>query len=103
MHSKVVIASLVCMLAASFGAGNKTTSDFKKTNRETREMACRAPNDNGTEFFIINDMISNGDEARAVFTSEKRIYNARVVKTTPGVNVRLVKQTYSANVFIIAC
>jgi hypothetical protein len=102
MHSKVVIASLVCMLAASFGAGNKAASDFKKTNRETKEMVCRAPNDNGTEFFIINDMISNGDEARAVFTSEKRIYNARVVKTTPGVNVRLVKQTYSANVFIIA-
>ena len=88
MHSKVVIASLVCMLAASFGAGNKATSDFKKTNRDTKEMVCRAPNDDGSELVFVNDITSTNDEARAVFTSNKQIAIARVIKATSGVNVR---------------
>ena len=100
MHSKVVIASLVCMLAASFGAGNKVTSDFKKTNREAKEMVCRAPNDDECELVFVNDITSTNDEARALFTSNRQIANARVMKTTPGVIVRFTLTDNGVRVFI---
>lgn len=100
MHSKVVIASLVCMLAASFGAGNKATSDFKKTNREAKEMVCRAPNDDECELVFVNDITSTNDEARALFTSNRQIANARVMKTTPGVIVRFTLTDNGVRVFI---
>ena len=100
MHSKVVIASLVCMLAASFGAGNKVASDFKKTNRDTKEMVCRAPNDDECELVFVNDITSTDDEARAIFTSNKSIARAGVIKATPGVNVRFEYSNDCVEVYI---
>lgn len=100
MHSKVIVASLVCMLAASFGAGNKMTSGIKNASRNNEETVCYAPNDDGSNFTFVNDITSVGDEARAVFTCDKTIQSVRVMKTTPGVVVRTVIVGTSVFVYV---
>ena len=46
MHSKVIIASLVCVLAASFNAGKGITANSAEAIQpEVRETVSRAPND----------------------------------------------------------
>ena len=46
MHSKVIIASLVCVLAASFNAGKGITANSAEAIRpEVKETVSRAPND----------------------------------------------------------
>ena len=55
MHSKVIIASLVCMLAANFGNG-KVADVFKATQPKTEEIACyNAPNDRHAEVTVRDD------------------------------------------------
>ena len=46
MHSKVIIASLVCVLAASFNAGRGITSNSAEVIQpEVKETVNHAPND----------------------------------------------------------
>ena len=87
MHSKVIVASLVCMLAASFGAGNKITSAIKQTNYKAENNVCLAPNDDGGNLEFVNPMIAVGDECRAIFSCGDTINSARVVKSTTGITV----------------
>ena len=54
MHSKVIIASLVCMLAASFG-NVKVADAFKATQPKTEATACLAPNDRHAEVSVLED------------------------------------------------
>ena len=100
MHSKVIVASLVCMLAASFGAGNKITSGIKQTNYKLKNNVCLAPNDDGGSISIINPMVSVDDECRAIFTCGDTINSVRVIKSTKGVSVSSAIVGDDARLFI---
>ena len=62
MHSKVIIASLICMLAANFGNGkiaNLAKNDAPKAN----DVVCNAPNDRHAKVTLVEDrgaIIANG-------------------------------------------
>ena len=56
MHSKVIIASLVCMLAASFG-NSRTMNVTKPTQfKEPKMSCCNAPNEDGINAVLYADM-----------------------------------------------
>lgn len=83
MHSKIIIASLVCMLAASFGAGGKISSGFKKAELHTPEMVCYAPNDEQNHFEFENDCVYAESPFFITFVGEKTTFT----------NVSIVRQT----------
>ncbi len=60
MHSKVIIASLVCMLAASFG-GNLTANYAEAPNQTVEEACCaNAPNEDRREIILTQDIVDSG-------------------------------------------
>ena len=100
MHSKVIVASLVCMLAASFGAGNRITSDIKKANYKPESNVCLAPNDDGGSISFVNQITSAEDECRAIFTCGDTINSVRVIKSTSGVTANSMIVGEDARLFI---
>lgn len=85
MHSKVILASLVCALAASFGAGSKMASGFKKVNQRAAEMVCHAPNDEQNHFEFVEDCVHTESPFFITFVSEKTAFTSVTVVRQTGV------------------
>ena len=67
MHSKVIIASLVCMLAANFGNG-KIANLVKEVNQEANAQCVSSiPNQNVVKAFVSEDYIYSGNFFTATF------------------------------------
>lgn len=74
MHSKVIIASLVCLMASSFG--NLRNAEISKSilNKAETMSICRAPNDEINYFSIEDTAVHSGDIIKAVFETEGSPY-----------------------------
>ena len=76
MHSKVIIASLVCMLAASFGNG-KYSNVSKNYHAKTNESVSLAPNDYHQTVSVVQNEYGNaGSTVSVVIDSENSLGNS---------------------------
>ena len=85
MHSKVIIASLVCMLAASFNAGKGITNNVTKPTKQVEEIVDHAPNDDQAYFYIYGEDDYAGRQVYADFNHEEPITHFSLVRASNGV------------------
>ena len=87
MHSKVIIASLVCMLAASFG-GNRTANHAEVMQPKAEEVAsCAAPNDGLIDVALYADTPYQGNDFCAFIRGieyQSGLENALTVISNPN-------------------
>ena len=89
MHSKVIIASLVCMLAASFNCGNRTIiSHAQKDEPIAEETVSRAPNDEQTDVWIPDETGNAGQPFNATISLEKEHSNFGIIQKSSSLNVQ---------------
>ena len=88
MHSKVIIASLVCVLAASFNAGNGINARFinNKTKAIASETACHAPSNDWAYFTVEDEIVDSGNTIVAVLNSESDS-SFFILEKTPSLSV----------------
>ena len=89
MHSKVIIASLVCVLAASLNFGKRITPNLaeKATEPLVQETAQRAPNDYPRHVWISNDDGVAGDSFYISISYEREYPGFEVLERSTGLNV----------------
>lgn len=86
MHSKVIIASLVCMLAASFSAGRGITiNGFTRETKQTEATVDHAPNDDQTYFDTLPRDAAAGSQIYADFNHEEPLSNLYLDQASDGV------------------
>jgi len=102
MHSKVIIASLVCVLAASFNAGKGITSNFARPTKQTEVTIDHAPNDDQTYFSISGEDSYAGDQVCADFNHEEPLSTLYLYQYSPGVtaNVSLSSDGVWSTVYV---
>lgn len=89
MHSKVIITSLVCMLAASFNCGNKAAPTFaQKDEPVVEEMTCRAPNDYQKSVWISNETGNAGSSFNATISFEKEYSSFGILSRSSSLGVQ---------------
>ena len=79
MHSKVIIASLVCMLAASFG-NSKIANAPRPVHAATEEVAFRAPNDLLAEVTFDNRKGDVGTYCSATIEFERELFDFEILE-----------------------
>ena len=85
MHSKVIVASLVCMLAASFNVTKGIVPNFIKTAKQAETMVDHAPNDDRTFFDALSDDDCAGSQISADFNHEEPLSYLGVYQCSAGV------------------
>ena len=102
MHSKVIIASLVCFLAASFNSGKGIVSDAVKATKETEVTVDHAPNDDQTYFNIFGQDGYAGDQVYADFNHEEPLSALFLSQCSSGVtaNVSLSSDGVWSTVYV---
>ena len=89
MHSKVIIASLICMLAATFHCGNRTIPNFaQKDEPVAEETISRAPNDEQTDVWIPDETGNAGQPFDATISLEKERSNFGIIQKSSSLNVQ---------------
>ena len=108
MHSKVIIASLVCALAASFNVGGKIANSSNKVAVDTKGTVSCAPNDEQNYFELNSDDGRAGETIEANLHYEGTISNFRLLYkssalqvTTNGYHASIVAPTSSGDYYAI--
>ena len=106
MHSKVIIASLVCALAASFNVGGKIANSSNKVAADTKGTVSCAPNDEQNYFELNSDDGRGGETIEANLHYEGSINNFRLLYkssalqvTTNGYHASIVAPTSSGDYY----
>ena len=76
MHSKVIIASLVCMLAASFSNG-KAVNVMRQAKLQSEEISCAAPNGDRCYFTVSTNYFASGSAIEASLVTD--VYFSNIV------------------------
>ena len=85
MHSKVIIASLVCMLAASFNCNKGLTHFVTKNNGViAKEIVSRAPNDYQGDIWLSTNDGNAGDSFRVSLSFEKEWPGCEILSKSSG-------------------
>ena len=93
MHSKVIIASLVCVLAAGFGNA-KAQNLTKGRLQKTEETACNAPNEERMYLSLSATNASAGSVVSASFVSDNYYSGLEVNYATPGLQVSIFRSKH---------
>lgn len=92
MHSKVIIASLICALAAGFGNA-KAQNIFKERIIKAEDTACNVPNNYHRYFVLSTDHGAAGSYVSAELVSD--IYYSRLVinnDSSPELNATVIRR-----------
>ena len=102
MHSKVIIASLICALAASFNNGKFVTNSFSKTNHSVEGGVSCAPNEEHATITIDNPCGNAGVTFSATIECGHYLGSGvTVANCTPGFYVTNFVQNYSVTVILV--
>lgn len=99
MHSKVIIASLVCLMTASFGEFHNSNVSKNALNKAETMSICRAPNDEIDYFTIEDSAVDSGDVIKAVFETEGSNYFT-VLEKSPELSVSILFENGNRVAFI---
>ena len=88
MHSKVIIASLVCVLAASFNAGRGITSNSAEAIQpEVKETVNHAPNDYQKNYWFSEQEGDTGYQFEVTVSFEKEYQSFQILSNERNVDV----------------
>ena len=101
MHSKVIIASLVCLFASSFNLGNKTVPNYaQKDEPIAKETVSRAPNDYQKSVWISEETGNAGRSFNASIDFEREYSNFGIIQKSPSLGVQCTSYGNYASVRI---
>lgn len=100
MHSKVIIASLVCVLAAGLSGGKLSAKPIERVSAEAESTVNCAPNDEQNYFYLNGDNGSCGNTIYANLEYEGTITNFRLLYKSSALQVTTNTSGYYANITV---